>query len=36
MSERTLIRIEDYFFLAAGAGVAGLCLRCIGYWMVIS
>jgi len=28
--------IEDYFFLAAGISVAGLCVRCIGYWMVIS
>jgi hypothetical protein len=28
--------IEDYFFLTAGIGVAGLCVRCIGYWWIVT
>jgi len=31
---RRLQLFEDYFFLAAGTGVVGLCIRCIGYWVI--
>ena len=27
---------EDIFFILMGIGTAGLCLRCIGYWMVMT
>jgi len=34
LTARNITRIEDAIFILMGIGTAGLCVRCIGYWVV--